>query len=575
MTERSSDRGALESLALALLWSRDEPGRVGEVILVPPGDRGAVWTFGRDTVGDGGASRGLGFARQRPGVTQVTGALACPRISRVQLHLSAEPTGALVVENVGRCPLVHEGREVARAELLPGDVIELRHELVLLCVRRPGVLAPLPPEYPVDVQPFGEPDVFGLVGEGPAIWALRVAMTALARREVHVLVLGPSGSGKELVAHAIHAESPRRERALVARNAATIPEGLVDAELFGHAKNFPNPGTPERHGLVGEAAGGTLFLDELAELPSHLQAHLLRVLDDGEYHRLGESRARRAELRLIAATNRSEKALKHDVLARLKARLFVPELGARREDIPLLVRHLLRRQAVSEPSLVARFFPGSDPGAAPRTTPDLMTALVRHRFGTHVRELDSLLLCASIESRGKYLERTEGVDRLLQTRGEAPADRPSGAAARSVEGSPVGAGGGAGEPFSAEETRRLALQRKHGFQAAECGRDPEYGSSRQTADLHLRQLMSRALAMTGWDVDAASALLAGPDSGQTGKLRRRLETFLFNLRRRLEEEGRDALRQALASEWRASAPTALRLLEAIEAGRLRGGRATG
>ncbi len=132
----------------------------------------------------------------------------------------------------------------------------------------------------------------------------------------------------------------------------------MDAELFGHAKNYPNQGSPERRGLVGEADGGTLFLDEFAELPASLQAHLLRVLDDGEYHRLGDARARRADLRLIAATNRPEQSLKHDVLARLKARIAVPDFDARREDIPLLVAHLLRRQAAGAPALLERFFPG-------------------------------------------------------------------------------------------------------------------------------------------------------------------------------------------------------------------------
>lgn len=97
----------------------------------------------------------------------------------------------------------------------------------------------------------------------------------------------------------------------MARNAATLPEGLLDAELFGNIKNYPNPGTPERAGLVGEADGSTLFLDEIGEISQVAQAHLLRVLDDGEYHRLGEAKARKSHLRLISATNRLESVEKN------------------------------------------------------------------------------------------------------------------------------------------------------------------------------------------------------------------------------------------------------------------------
>src|SRR6185503_16398678 len=116
-------------------------------------------------------------------------------------------------------------------------------------------------------------------------------------------------------ARALHELSPRAERRLVSRNAATLPSGLMDAELFGNAKNYPNPGMAERAGLIGEANGGTLFLDEIGELPAELQAHLLRVLDgDGEYQRLGDAQQRRSDFRLVAATNRDPSSLKHDFL---------------------------------------------------------------------------------------------------------------------------------------------------------------------------------------------------------------------------------------------------------------------
>ena len=135
-----------------------------------------------------------------------------------------------------------------------------------------------------------------------------------------MLVRGESGTGKELCAAAIHGLSARGARPLVARNAATFPAGLVDAELFGNAKNYPNPGTAERDGLIGEADGTTLFLDEIGELPAAPQAHLLRVLDrNGEYQRLGDSRPRCADLRVVAATDRAVSELKHDFAARRAA----------------------------------------------------------------------------------------------------------------------------------------------------------------------------------------------------------------------------------------------------------------
>jgi DNA-binding NtrC family response regulator len=154
---------------------------------------------------------------------------------------------------------------------------------------------------------------------------------------------------------------------------------------------------PERPGLVGQADGGTLFLDEIGEVSHELQAHLLRVLDAGEYHRLGEPVARRADLRLVAATNRAPSELKHDLLARLPLRVSVPGLDDRREDVPLLARHLLRLARLSNPEIGARFFDGDEP----RIDPALVDHLVRRPYTTHVRELDAVLWRAMTASSGE------------------------------------------------------------------------------------------------------------------------------------------------------------------------------
>jgi transcriptional regulator with GAF, ATPase, and Fis domain len=229
-----------------------------------------------------------------------------------------------------------------------------------------------------------------------------------------VLVWGPSGTGKELVARAIHGLSDRKSRRLVARNAATLPETLIAAELFGNAKNYPNPGMAERPGLIGQADGSTLFLDEIGELPVASQAQLLRVLDEGEYHRLGESAARRADLRLVAATNRDLAVLKHDLLARLNFRLEVPPLDARRDDVPLIVRHIVRRSARAGDPIARQWLADGDPMGQPRLPIDAMRALIETQYELNVRELESTLwkLLASPELMTRPAER--GADRLQQ-----------------------------------------------------------------------------------------------------------------------------------------------------------------
>jgi len=229
---------------------------------------------------------------------------------------------------------------------------------------------------------FGEPDLHGIVGESPAAWRLRDRIAWAAASREHTLILGPSGSGKELAARAIHASSARARGPFIARNAATIPPSLFDAELFGNVKGYPGPGVPERPGLVGAAQGGTLFLDELGELPETSQSHLLRLLDEGgEYHPLGASSAKRSNLRVLGATNRDPACLKHDLAARLIGRLTVPGLDERRDDIPLLVRHLLRRATESPES-------GS---TEPAVGAGLIETLLHHPYTTHLRELHALL----------------------------------------------------------------------------------------------------------------------------------------------------------------------------------------
>ncbi len=367
-------RGASQP-ALALIYSAHEPGRVGEV----------AWLADR-TPQTLGRAPGLSFHRHRPGEHVETGPLEDGAISRQQLKLTALSPSRVAFERVGRLSIYVNGTPRDRGELSDGDVLEIGDRAAVLLHRRPVQMPDLGRPHA-----FGTADDQGIVGEGPASWALRARIRFVAERQPHALVHGPSGTGKELVARAIHALSQRSRGPLVCRSAATIPESLADAELFGNLRNYPNPGMADRPGLIGEANGGLLFLDEFGELTTELQARLLRVLDGGEYTRLGEARTRRADLRLVAATNRDLSHLKQDVLARLPLRIVTPALQSRREDIGLLVIHLLRSIAGADAAMARRLFDDSDPSGFPSITCRLVTTLTRHPFQTHVRELSMLL----------------------------------------------------------------------------------------------------------------------------------------------------------------------------------------
>jgi hypothetical protein len=367
--------------ALVVLWSRSEPHRVGEVVV--PVD-GAPQVLGRR---DGAHT--LALRRQRPGATTITGPLETRAVSREQWRLEVR-RGGLAIENVGRRELLHNGVPASQAVARRGDLLEMRDELLMMVVSRPAELAPerLPDAL---VPAFGTPDAFGIVGESTAAWDLRRQLAFAAGRDDHVLITGASGTGKELAAGAIHGLSRRAGARLVARNAATLPDGIVDAELFGNSRDYPHAGMPERPGLVGAADGSTLFLDEIGEVSHTLQAHLLRVIDSGEYHRLGEARGRRADVRVVAATNRDPATLKHDLVARLRLRVRLPGLDRRREDIPLITRHLLRTLAREDRLIADRAFPDGDVTGEPRWTAAFVAALVSASYPTNVRDLQTRL----------------------------------------------------------------------------------------------------------------------------------------------------------------------------------------
>jgi DNA-binding NtrC family response regulator len=383
-------------LGFVVLWSRDEPDRIGAWIPVVTGGRTGSRLLGRGAARAEDRHPRVMALRQRPGPAQAQLTLEAESISRLQLTLEATGPERLEVENVGRRVLKINGTPRTEGVAVPGDVLEIGGGFALLCSVRPARLEGAEPD---SGHLFGGADAHGIVGEAPATWKMRRSIAFAAARAGHVLILGPTGTGKELAARALHARSGRRG-AFVSRNAATLPETLVDAELFGNLKGYPNPGMSEREGLIGAADGGTLFLDEFADLPLGAQAHLLRVLDAGEYQRLGESRVRRVDLRLVAAMNRPAGTLRDDVVARFDFQLETPALSERPEDVPLVLIHLFALLTRDDHELRSRF---ALPNGLPRLGAGFVRELVRRPPASNVRGLRRLLWRSLADSPGNAL----------------------------------------------------------------------------------------------------------------------------------------------------------------------------
>mgnify|MGYP001627320558 CR=1 FL=1 len=240
----------------------------------------------------------------------------------------------------------------------------------------------------------------GLIGTSAAMQAVRTQIERVAPTRAAVLLTGETGTGKEVVARAIHRASDRRERLFVPVNCAAIPADMLESELFGFEKGAFT-GAVRRHiGKFELADGGTLFLDEITEMPVALQAKLLRVLQDGVIERLGGDRALSLDVRIIAASNRSpvqairEGRLREDVYYRLNVfTIELPPLRARREDIPALVRHFIALHAGARPTR-----------AVPTITPQALDLLQRYDWPGNVRELGNMIERALILSGGRTLE---------------------------------------------------------------------------------------------------------------------------------------------------------------------------
>jgi two-component system nitrogen regulation response regulator GlnG len=191
-----------------------------------------------------------------------------------------------------------------------------------------------------------------MLGQAPAMQDVFRAIGRLSQSNVTVMITGESGSGKELVARALHKHSPRASGPFVAINTAAIPKDLLESELFGHERGAFTGAQTMRRGRFEQAEGGTLFLDEIGDMPFDLQTRLLRVLSDGHFYRVGGHNAVKANVRVIAATHQDleqrvkEGAFREDLFHRLNViRLRLPALRERLEDIPMLARHFLQQSA--------------------------------------------------------------------------------------------------------------------------------------------------------------------------------------------------------------------------------------
>ncbi|MFG6487065.1 nitrogen regulation protein NR(I) [Roseateles sp. BYS78W] len=246
-----------------------------------------------------------------------------------------------------------------------------------------------------------------MLGQAPAMQDVFRAIGRLSQSNVTVMITGESGSGKELVARALHKHSPRGEGPFVAINTAAIPKDLLESELFGHERGAFTGAQASRRGRFEQADGGTLFLDEIGDMPFELQTRLLRVLSDGQFYRVGGHSPMRSNVRVIAATHQNleervrQGVFREDLFHRLNViRLRLPPLRERKEDVPALARHFLQRSA-------------TELGVEPKRLSDAALAVLSNfEFPGNVRQLENICHWLSVMAPSQVVEPKDLPDEL-------------------------------------------------------------------------------------------------------------------------------------------------------------------
>ena len=392
-------RGVRLVPSLVRIWCRDHADPIGEVAVLED-ILGSSCILGRDAEGEDDLVARAAFVIQRLGENLPGSPITLPKVSRRQLRI-VRVAGGLELENTGAVALLVNGHPVEQGTkpiIRPGAIIQLRGQTAFLFVMRPAIF-PAPGRPLGPPHPFGEPDADEITGESWAAWYQRIAIAAAVLARGHVFIHGETGTGKELVAKAVHRLSGRKGK-MLSYNAAAFPPGLTESILFGNLKGYPHSEAQERSGLLGDAGGGTLFLDEFGEMPHELQSKLLRALAEREYTRLGESKPRRLDAVVVAATNRELSAgVKKDVLKRFSYVIETPSLAHRLEDIPLIARALVLKQAMGNSELAGPFVCADARGRQQaQLSMALILAMLRGSYDGNVRDLDNLLVKAMTET---------------------------------------------------------------------------------------------------------------------------------------------------------------------------------
>ena len=258
-----------------------------------------------------------------------------------------------------------------------------------------------------------------IIGEAPAMQEVFRAIGRLSQSNITVLINGESGTGKELVARALHRHSPRSGGAFIALNMAAIPQELMESELFGHEKGAFTGANSQRRGRFEQADGGTLFLDEIGDMPPATQTRLLRVLENGEFYRVGGHTPVRADVRIIAATHRNleqlvaEHHFREDLYHRLNViRIHIPKLAERREDIPQLMRHFFA-EAAEELGIEPKHLP-----------PETEAFLCQLDWPGNVRQLENACRWISVMASGREVHLEDLPPEFTQPSPQIPVSQP-------------------------------------------------------------------------------------------------------------------------------------------------------